>query len=236
LNLLLSLATCPLSFSTHLLLNHTTSLYLFIYFIIYTNLLFFSPSTEPRQKYRKEEISYKDKEGLEINKTKKIYSKNKEKQKQKIAIKHEQIANRREDYLHKISRDIVSKSQAKYIAMEDLYVKGMIRNRKLSRHIANMGWHKFKIMLTYKAQKQGKELIFIDRWAPSSKICSNCSQKQETMPLHIRKWTCASCHTSHDRDINAAINIAKLAKNKITDELGQSFVIKSPPTSITSQC
>lgn len=185
-----------------------------------------------RQKYRKEEISYKDKERLEISKTKKIYSKNKEKQKQKIASKHEQIANRRGDYLHKISSDILSKSQAKYIAMEDLHIKGMIRNRKLSRHIANMGWHKFKLMLQYKSQKQGKELIFIDRWAPSSKICSNCSQKQEKLPLSIRKWTCASCNTSHDRDINAAINIANFAKNKLTDELGRSFVIKSSSTSI----
>ncbi len=144
---------------------------------------------------------------------------------------HEKIANQRHDYLHKISYNLVSKSQATYIALEDLHVKGMIRNKKLARHIANASWYKFKTMLEYKAQRNNKKVISIDRFAPSSKICNCCGHKLDKLPLSIRKWVCSNCNTMHDRDINAAKNIAKFAQIKLADGLGHSLAAKSSSTS-----
>jgi putative transposase len=180
-----------------------------------------------RQAYKIE--AYTNQQGTIKNK--KIYSKNKEKSKLRIALMHEKIANQRNDYLHKVSHRLVSKSQATYIAIEDLHVKGMIKNKKLARHIANASWYKFTVMLTYKAEWNNKKIVKIDRWLPSSKTCSCCGYKLEKLPLSVREWTCPNCNTKHDRDINAAKNIAKFAQIKLADGLGHSLAVKSSSTS-----
>jgi transposase len=107
----------------------------------------------------------------------------------------------------------------------------MIKNKKLARHIANASWHKFTVMLTYKAEWNNKKVVKIDRWLPSSKTCSCCGHRLEKLPLSVREWTCPSCNTKHDRDINAAKNIAKFAQIKLADGLGHSLAVKSSSTS-----
>ena len=82
-----------------------------------------------------------------------------------------------------------------------------LKNRKLSKSIADVGWSMFINMIRYKTERYGKELIQIDQWYPSSQICSNCHQNEGKKALSVREWTCTHCHTKHDRDINAAINI-----------------------------
>jgi putative transposase len=123
-----------------------------------------------------------------------------------VAKAHEKVAFARNDFLHKQSKIIADENQA--VMIEDLNIKGMTKNRKLARHIQDLGWHSFTTKLDYKLKEQGKHLVRIDRYYPSSKTCSCCGQKTETMPLNIRQWQC-SCGAIHDRDINAAINIAK---------------------------
>ena len=82
-----------------------------------------------------------------------------------------------------------------------------MKNRKLSKSIADVGWSMFLNMLEYKSERQGKQLIHIDQWFPSSQICSNCNHNSGKKPLNIREWTCINCGKTHDRDINAAMNI-----------------------------
>ena len=82
-----------------------------------------------------------------------------------------------------------------------------MKNRKLSKSIADVGWSIFLNMLEYKAERQGKQIVHIDQWFPSSQLCSNCHHNSGKKPLNIREWTCTNCHKTHDRDINAAMNI-----------------------------
>jgi putative transposase len=93
------------------------------------------------------------------------------------------------------------------IVIEDLNVKGMVRNRSLAKAISDSGWGVFRAMLAYKAEKTGRRLIVIDRWCPSSKTCSACGHLLATLSLRTRRWACPSCGTRHDRDENAAKNI-----------------------------
>lgn len=135
-------------------------------------------------------------------------SKSRDKARLEVAKVHERIANQRNDYLHKISRAIVGENQA--IAIEDLNVVGMMKNRKLSRSIADTSWSKFFDCLSYKCEWYGKTLIKIGRFDASSQICSNCGyQNKEVKDLSVRSWQCPKCHTIHDRDKNACTNIAK---------------------------
>ncbi|HBY77266.1 MAG TPA: transposase, partial [Cyanobacteria bacterium UBA11148] len=122
-----------------------------------------------------------------------------------VAKVHEKVSNTRQDFLHKLSRKLVDKSQV--IVVENLNVKGMVLNRKLSKAISDVGWGMFVNFLSYKLDREGKVLIEIDRWFPSSKLCSNCHYQVSEMPLDVRTWICPSCSTHHDRDGNAAINI-----------------------------
>ena len=122
---------------------------------------------------------------------------------------HNHIANCRSDFLHKLSRRIVDENQV--IAVENLNVKALTKNRKLSRAICSIGWGMFCTMLKYKAEWDGKIYLEIDRFFPSSKTCSHCYHKIKELPLNIRSWSCPSCNTRHDRDINAAINIREEA-------------------------
>ena len=137
-------------------------------------------------------------------------SHNRAKQKSKVAILHEKVANKRYDFIHQLSAKLADKNQATSFAIEDLHIKGMIQNRKLARAIADCGWRMFLNALSYKCDWNGKNIIKIGRFAASSKTCSACGIKQEKLPLSIREWQC-SCGTQHDRDINAAIMIKQFS-------------------------
>ena len=165
-----------------------------------------------------------------------------EKQRQQVARQHEKVANRRADFQHKLSRKMVAEYGG--IALEDLHIRGMVRNRKLAKHISDAGWGQFVSMLTYKgkwypSEKRrgwyGCQIKQIDRWYPSSQTCSACGTKLETMPLEIRAWQCPLCSASHDRDQNAARNIliqttvgttgryAGPARDALPDEAGDAI-------------
>ncbi|MDC0835439.1 RNA-guided endonuclease TnpB family protein [Geitlerinema sp. CS-897] len=132
-------------------------------------------------------------------------SKNRNKSRVKVAKIHAKISRCREDFLHKLSRKIVNESQV--IVVENLNVKGMVRNPKLAKAINDVGWGMFGTMLKYKAESEGKVYLEVDRFFPSSKTCHVCLNQIESLSLEVRSWTCQHCQTCHDRDINAAINI-----------------------------
>lgn len=136
---------------------------------------------------------------------KKKDSKNREKQRLVVARCYEKITNQRKDYLQKISTYIIQNFDT--ICMEDLNVKGMMKNGNLSLAIGETGWSNFKSMLEYKAEWYGKNIVTIGRFLPSSKICSNCGTINKELKLQHRNWRCEKCHAEHDRDKNAAINI-----------------------------
>ncbi len=120
---------------------------------------------------------------------------------------HSKVKRQREDFLHKLSTKIISENQV--IVLEDLKVSNMIKNRKLSKAIFDCSWGEFRRMLTYKSEWNGRQLIIVNP-ANTSKNCSDCGFKVESMPLSVREWGCPKCHSKHNRDENAAINI----KNK----------------------
>ncbi|WP_017304270.1 RNA-guided endonuclease InsQ/TnpB family protein [Spirulina subsalsa] len=132
-------------------------------------------------------------------------SKNRAKAKQKVAKVHSKIARCREDFLHKLSRKIVNENQV--IAVENLNVKGMVKNPKLAKAISDVGWGMFTTVLKYKAEWEGKTYIEVDRFFASSKTCHLCLNRVDSLPLEVRQWECQNCGTHHDRDINAAQNI-----------------------------
>ncbi|KUN87233.1 transposase [Streptomyces griseoruber] len=132
-------------------------------------------------------------------------SANRAKARQQVARIHARIADRRRDGLHKLTTRLVRENQT--IVIEDLTVRNMVRNRSLARAISDAAWAEFRSMLEYKAAWYGREVIAVDRFFPSSRLCSACGTLQEKMPLHVRTWTCDSCGTTHDRDVNAAQNL-----------------------------
>ena len=131
--------------------------------------------------------------------------KNYQKQRTKVAKFHNKVKQQRLDNLHKVSTNIIKNHD--YIVVETLKVKNLMKNRKLSKSIADVGWSMFLNMLEYKAERYGKQIVHIDQWFPSSQLCSNCYHNSGKKPLNIREWTCTNCHEIHDRDINAAMNI-----------------------------
>ncbi|OYY99578.1 MAG: hypothetical protein B7Y37_13890 [Sphingobacteriia bacterium 28-36-52] len=137
---------------------------------------------------------------------KKKGSKRREKQRLVLAKIHERVANQRKDFQHKLSTEIVN--QYDTICIENLNVAGMIKNRKLAKHIANASWGSFETMLKYKADWKGKNVLQIGRFEPSSKMCS-CGVINNELTLSDREWTCGVCNTTHDRDILAATNIKR---------------------------
>ena len=132
-------------------------------------------------------------------------SKTRERYRKLVAKVHERVSNTRQDFLHKLSRKLVDESQV--IAVENLNTKGMVRNRKLSKAISDVGWGIFVNFLTYKLERKEGKLVEIDRFFPSSKKCSWCGHVVDQLPLDIREWDCPKCGTHHDRDGNAALNI-----------------------------
>ena len=132
-------------------------------------------------------------------------SRNYEKARKVLANYHAYVANSREDFLHKLSRQLVNENQV--IILENLNIKSMIKNKRLSKSISDAGWSKFITFLRYKLEWEGKHLVFVDRWFASSKICSHCKEKKLMLALNEREWVCSCCGTKHDRDENASKNI-----------------------------
>ena len=132
-------------------------------------------------------------------------SANQAKAKAKVSRAHRKIRASRTDFLHRISARLVRDYDV--VVIEDLAVKNMVRNRKLAKAISDCGWGTFRQMLEYKAARSGRHVIAIDRWYPSSKTCNLCGHLLAELSLNTRYWTCPSCRTRHDRDINAAKNI-----------------------------
>ncbi len=125
----------------------------------------------------------------------------------RIAKKHNQLADTRKDFLHKLSTKVVSENQT--IVLEDLNVSGLVKNRKLSRAISLQGWREFRTFCEAKSEKFGRDFVVISRWEPTSQICSECGYKWGKLDLKVRSVQCLSCGTKHDRDENAAKNINK---------------------------
>ena len=134
-------------------------------------------------------------------------AKNYQKQKKKVARLHEKISNQRNDFLNKLSTEIIKNHDI--VCIEDLNTKGMLRNHKLAKSISDVSWSSFVTKLHYKAEWYGRKIIKIDRWFPSSQLCSKCGNNDGKKSLGIREWICPSCNTHHDRDINASKNILK---------------------------
>lgn len=145
-------------------------------------------------------------------------SRNYQKQRRLVARLHEKVANQRQDFLHKTSTAIVKQYDA--ICVEDLNIAGMVKNRSLSRSISDVGWGMFKTMLVYKCEWQGKHLLEIGRFEPSSRLCATCGWHHKGLKLSGRTWTCANGHTV-DRDVNAALNI-------------KTFGLRTPPSSVNA--
>ena len=125
-----------------------------------------------------------------------------------IAKCHNQIADTRKDFLHKLSTKVVNENQT--IVLEDLNVSGMIKNRKLSRTISQQGWREFRVLVEAKSQKYGREFVVISRWEPTSQVCSDCGFKWGKIDLSVRSVLCLNCGIEHDRDENASVNIEKV--------------------------
>ena len=132
-------------------------------------------------------------------------SANRAKAKRKVARAHRKVRASRADFLHKASTNLVRDHDV--IVIEDLNVAGMVRNRSLAKAISDCGWGTFRQMIEYKAARAGRHVIPVDRWYPSSKTCSSCGHLLAELSLKTRHWTCPSCRTRHDRDVNAAKNI-----------------------------
>ena len=156
-------------------------------------------------------------------------SANRAKQRRRVALLHEKTGNRRHDFIHQETAKLAVKNHATSFAVEDLHIKGMVKNRKLSRAIHDVSWGTFLTVLTYKCERYGKNLITINRFAPSSKRCHECGYHNKVLPLSVREWECPSCLTVHDRDINAAKNIRLMG---LADSPGHGGCVKSPSVAI----
>ena len=141
-------------------------------------------------------------------------SNNRAKAKIKLSRLYYRINNIRKDFLHKLTTELVRKFDV--ICLEDLNVQGMLKNRRLSRAIHDLGFYELKRQLIYKANQFGKTVKSVERFFPSSKTCSCCGFKLEKLSLSVRKWTCEKCSAEHDRDINASINILNFTNKVLT--------------------
>ncbi len=172
----------------------------------------------PEVQLSKAKIALKKQQKILSRKTK--GSKKYEKQRIKVARCREKIVNIRNWYYHNISRFLVDNYDSIY--MEDLSVKGMLKNRKLSRKIHETAWSTLVGMIKYKAGSGGRTFHQIGRFVPSSKTCSSCGHKFDGLVLGMDYWTCSSCSTSHDRDLNAALNIKNFGQLDCYDQVLRS--------------
>ena len=141
-------------------------------------------------------------------------SKNYQKQRIRIAKCHEKVTNQRNDYLHKLSTKLIHENQV--VAIEGLHSSNMMKNHKLAYSIGSVSWDRFTTMLIYKAERYGRIVTKVDPFFPSSQLCSVCGEKNpDVKNLSVRKWTCSHCGSTHDRDINAAVNILNEAKRLV---------------------
>ena len=145
-------------------------------------------------------------------------SSNRTKKKLNVAKVHDQITKQRRFFHHNIANKIVNDIQVDTIAFENLNIKGMMKNKKLARHIADVSWASFVNIVQYKAAWAGKNIIFCSRFAPSSKVCS-CGEINSKLKLSERLWQCNACLVSHDRDILAANNIKAFALQNLDSQL-----------------
>ncbi len=133
-------------------------------------------------------------------------SKNRNKQRIKVAKLHEKVSNQRKDFLHKQSRQIANAYDC--VCIEDLDMKAMARSLHFGKSVSDNGWGMFTLFLKYKLEEQGKKLVKVDKFFASSQICCCCGYKNpDIKDLSVRVWDCPKCGTHHDRDVNAAINI-----------------------------
>lgn len=146
-------------------------------------------------------------------------SKRREKARLRVAKLHARIKDIRTDFLHKLSTKLAK--QYDEIVLEDLNVSGLIKNRKLSKAISDLGWREFRNLTEAKCEKYGREFRVIDRWEPTSQRCSCCGFKGGKKELNIREWTCLNCGAVHDRDINAAINILEAGSQDVVEIVSQ---------------
>jgi putative transposase len=145
-------------------------------------------------------------------------SRNRAKAKLRLAKLHERIASIRRDGLHRLTTSIARRFHT--IGIEDLNITGMLANGRLSRAIADMGLYEFRRQLEYKAAWRGGVVVVADRWYPSSKTCSGCGYRLAALALQVRHWACPSCGASHDRDLNAAINLQNMAVSSTVSVCG----------------
>jgi len=143
--------------------------------------------------------------------------KNKEKARIKLAKYNNKLNNIKENYLHHVTNQLLNENQV--IVMEDLNVKGMMKNHNLAKSIQELSLYRFKEILKYKAEWYGRDIIEINRFFPSSKLCSTCGTKNDKLTLKDREWTCTSCNTVHDRDVNAAFNILNEGKRTLKNKI-----------------
>jgi putative transposase len=146
-------------------------------------------------------------------------SQNRKKAKARLSRLHARIGNIRRDGLHQLTTDLARRFHT--IGIEDLNVKGMVKNRHLSRAVSDRGFFEFRRQLDYKAAQRGGVVVVADRWYPSSKTCSVCGHKLAALPLSVRNWTCPECGSLHDRDVNAAINLRNLAVSSTVSACGE---------------
>jgi putative transposase len=146
-------------------------------------------------------------------------SANRKKARAKLAKLHARIAAIRSDALHKLTTDLTRRFHT--ISIENLNVCGMVKNRHLARSIADMGFFEFRRQLEYKATMRGGQVVVADQFYPSSKTCSACGHKLDVLPLAVREWTCPACGVSHDRDMNAALNLKNLAVSSTVSACGE---------------
>ncbi|MBU2761794.1 RNA-guided endonuclease InsQ/TnpB family protein [Acidithiobacillus sulfurivorans] len=152
-------------------------------------------------------------------------SENAKKARAKLSRLHARIANIRQDALHKLTSDLTRRFHT--IGIENLNVRGMLKNRRLARSIADMSFFEFRRQLEYKAGRRGGIVVVADRWFPSSKTCSVCGTIQEKMPLAVRQWTCPDCGAIHDRDVNAARNLLALGLATLSGSTASSVVCEA---------
>lgn len=162
-------------------------------------------------------------------------SNNRKKMKIKLSRLHARITNIRNDALHKLTTDITSRFDT--IGIEELNIRGMMKNHHIARAIADMSFYEFRRQVEYKAHRRGGIVVVANRWFASSKLCSCCGYKLDVLPLSVREWVCPICHAQHDRDYNAAVNLKNMAVSSTVSVCGEEGAgldrkIKVKPASV----